>query len=78
MLNAAGVLLLPFWVSSSIHGVCVWVFGAAVAVLMAMICKSERIVAAAAAAVEASCWSFSRSCCFSLFCVWEVDTESSG
>lgn len=34
---------------------CVWAFGAAVAVLMAMICKNKRI--AAAAAVELSCWS---------------------
>lgn len=59
MLSAAGMLLLPCWVSRSIQRVCVcvyvsvWVFGAA-AILMAMICKSERM---AAAVVKLSCWS---------------------
>lgn len=42
--------------SPGTQGGCVGAFGAAVAVLMAMICRNERIAVAVAVAVELSCW----------------------
>lgn len=65
MLSAAGMYLLPCWVSRSNQGVCM-AFAAATAVLMAMFCKSKRI--AAAALVELLELVFNKSCCFSVLC----------